>query len=99
MVADRSVYPGEMAAAGTPLITVMNVSKVIVRLHVPQPQAALLKLGGEATLHVPGLKNGIPGKISVLSPAIDPNSTTVQIWVEASIPTTSYSRALRSKCR
>ena len=86
VIADRSVYPGGMATAGTPLITVMDVSKVVVRLHVPQPQAALLKLGNKATLHVPGLKNGVPAKITVISPALDPNSTTVQIWVEAPNP-------------
>ncbi len=86
VVADRSVYPGGIATAGTPLITVMDVSEVVVRLHVPQPQAALLHRGGTATLHVPGLKSGIPAKITVISPALDPNSTTVQIWVAAANP-------------
>lgn len=85
-VADRPVYPGGMASAGTPLITVMDVSRVVVRLHVPQPQAALLKRGGKAMLHVPGLQNSVPAKITVISPALDPNSTTVQIWVEAPNP-------------
>lgn len=85
-VADRSVNPGGMATAGTPLITVMDVSHVVVRLHVPQPQAALLKRGDRATLHVPGLQNGVPAKITIISPALDPSSTTVQIWVEAPNP-------------
>ncbi len=85
-VADRSVNPGGMATAGTPLITVMDVSHIVVRLHVPQPQAALLKRGDRATLHVPGLPNGVPAKITIISPALDPNSTTVQIWVEAPNP-------------
>lgn len=86
VVADRSVYPGGMATAGTPLITVMDVSKVVVRLHLPQSKAVLLHLGDAATITVPGLKDGIPAKISVFSPALDPNSTTVQIWVEATNP-------------
>lgn len=86
VVADRSVFPGEMASAGTPLITIMDVSKVVVRLHVPQAKAALLKVGDPATLHVPGLKNGVPAKITVISPALDPHSTTVQVWVEALNP-------------
>ncbi len=85
-VADRSVNPGGMATAGTPLITVMDVSHVVVRLHVPQPQAALLKRGDRATLQVAGLRNGVPAKITIISPALDPNSTTVQIWVEAPNP-------------
>ena len=84
MVADRSVYPGEMAAVGTPLFTIMDVSRVVTRVHVPQPAAALLHLGDPATIQIAGLPRGIPGKITVFSPALDPNSTTVELWVEAS---------------
>src|SRR6267143_1516900 len=54
VVTDRSLYPGEMAAAGTPLLTVMDPSSVIARAHIPQDQAALLKLGDKATITVPG---------------------------------------------
>src|ERR1700687_302215 len=39
VVTDRSLYPGEMAAAGTPLLTVMDTSSVIPRAHIPQDQA------------------------------------------------------------
>ena len=49
VVADRPLYPGEMAAAGTPLLTVMDISQVIARAHIPQPEAALLKVGDKAT--------------------------------------------------
>jgi RND family efflux transporter MFP subunit len=83
VVADRPLYPGEMAAAGTALLTVMDTSQVIARLHIPQSEAALLKIGDKATLAVPGTENTLPGKITVVSPALDPNSTTVEIWVQA----------------
>ncbi len=83
VVADRAVYPGDVAPAGTPLLIVMDTSKVIVRLHVPQSQAAQLKLGDAAALTVPGFAAGFPAKVTVLSPALDPNSTTVEVWVEA----------------
>jgi HlyD family secretion protein len=83
VVADRPLYPGEMAAAGAPLLTVMDISQVIARAHIPQPEAALLKVGDNATIAVPGEENPIEGKITVLSPALDPNSTTVEIWVQA----------------
>ena len=86
VIADRAVYPGDIAPAGTPLLVVMDTSKVVVRLHITQPQAIELKLGDAATLHVPGLKSGYPAKITVISPALDPNSTTVEIWVEADNP-------------
>ena len=82
VVADRPLYPGEMAAAGAPLLTVMDISQVIARAHIPQPEAALLKVGDQATVTVPGRDNPIEGKITVVSPALDPNSTTVEIWVQ-----------------
>ncbi|MGB8480433.1 MAG: efflux RND transporter periplasmic adaptor subunit [Acidobacteriaceae bacterium] len=82
-VADRAVYPGDIAPAGTPLLIVMDTSKVVVRLHIPQQQAQLLQLGQTATLRIPGLDRDVPAKVTVLSPALDPNSTTEEIWVEA----------------
>ena len=86
VVTDRPLYPGEMAAAGTPLITVMDTSSVIARAHIPQDQAALLKLGNKATIIVPGEEEPIEAKVTVISPALDPNSTTVEVWVKANNP-------------
>jgi HlyD family secretion protein len=82
-VTDRPLYPGEMTAAGTPLITVMDTSQVIAKAHIPQPDAALLKVGDKATLTVPGENDPVEGKVTIISPALDPNSTTVEIWVQA----------------
>jgi len=86
VVTDRPLYPGEMAAAGTPLLTVMDISSVIARAHIPQEQAALLKVGDKATIAVPGEDEPIEGKVTVVSPALDPNSTTVEVWVQAKNP-------------
>src|ERR1700730_661232 len=85
VIADRPLFPGEMAAAGTPLLTVMDVSQVIARAHIPQQDAALLKLGDKATITAPG-EEAAEGKITVISPALDPNSTTVEVWVQAKNP-------------
>ena len=85
-VTDRPLYPGEMTAAGTPLITLMDTSSVIAKAHIPQPDAALLKLGDKATLTVPGEEAPVNGKVTVISPALDPNSTTVEVWVQAPNP-------------
>jgi HlyD family secretion protein len=82
VVTDRPVYPGETPAAGTPVITVMDTSFVIARAHIPQDQAALLKEGDVATIIAPG-NDDVKGKVTLVSPATDPNSTTVEMWVEA----------------
>src|SRR3989442_7166502 len=86
VVTDRPLYPGEMAAAGTPLLTVMDIFQVIARGHIPQPEAALLNAGDHAKITVPGEDNPVEGKITVVSPALDPNSTTVEVWVQAKNP-------------
>ena len=86
VVTDRPLYPGEMAAAGTSLLTVMDISSVIAKAHIAQADAALLKIGNEGTMTVPGLEDPIIGTLTVVSPALDPNSTTVEIWLEAKNP-------------
>jgi HlyD family secretion protein len=86
VITDRPLYPGEMAAAGTPLLTVMDLSSVIAKAHIPQNDAAALKGGDKGTMTVPGIENPIEGKVTVVSPALDPNSTTVEVWLEAKNP-------------
>lgn len=83
VVTDRPLYAGETAAAGVPLLTVMDTSQVIAKAHIPQTDASLLKLGDAATLTVPGEVDPFKGKLTVISPALDPNSTTVEVWVQA----------------
>ena len=86
VITDRPLYPGEMAAAGTPLLTVMDISSVIAKAHIPQNDAAALKVGDNGTMTVPGIAEAIEGKVTVVSPALDPNSTTVEVWFEAKNP-------------
>jgi len=75
-----------MAAAGAPLITVMDISRVTARAHIPQGDAALLKVGDNATIAVLELDQPVEGKVILVSPALDPNSTTVEVWVQAKNP-------------
>jgi HlyD family secretion protein len=86
VVTDRPLYEGQMAAAGTPLMTVMDLSHVVGRAFVSPQQAAQLHVGDSASL-LPGEGQAdTPAKVTVVSPALDPNSTTVQVWVEAANP-------------
>jgi RND family efflux transporter MFP subunit len=86
VVTDRPLYPGEMPSAGVPLITVMDLSHVIARAHIPQRDAFLLKVGDQATIDVSGTDKPTEGKVTLVSPALDPNSTTVEVWVQAKNP-------------
>lgn len=62
VIADRSVFPGEIAAAGNPLLVVMDISRVIARANVPVAQATLLKVGGLATISQPDANIEVPGQ-------------------------------------
>ena len=84
VVSDRPVYPGEMAAPGSPLLSIIDISQVVARANVPVSEAAFIRVGRPARLRGP--EGDIPGKVSVVSPAVDPTTTTVEVWVQAANP-------------
>jgi HlyD family secretion protein len=86
VITDRTVYPGETAAAGAPILTVMNTSQIVARTHIAQQEAFQLKAGDPATISVPGQPPDVKGKVTLVSPALDPSSTTVEVWVQAANP-------------
>jgi multidrug efflux pump subunit AcrA (membrane-fusion protein) len=86
VVTDRPLYPGEMATTGAPLMTVMDISKIVARINMAQDQAKDVKVGDEATMMPSDGDMPVTGKVTVVSPASDPNSTTVQVWVQADNP-------------
>jgi HlyD family secretion protein len=86
MVADRPLNVGEMASAGSPLLTIVDISRVVARVNVPQGEATTVKVGQPATITQTGQGDKLEGKVTVVSPATDANSTTVQVWVAADNP-------------
>jgi len=86
VVTDRPLFAGETAAAGTPLLTVMDTSALIAKLHVAQSQAQQLQIGAPATISIPGADDPVPAKVSLVSPALDPGSTTVEVWLRIENP-------------
>jgi multidrug efflux pump subunit AcrA (membrane-fusion protein) len=86
IVADRPLNAGEMANPGSPLITVVDITRVVARVNVPQTEAHAVKTGQTAVLTQPDWKEGVEGKVTVVSPATDPNTTTIQVWIEVLNP-------------
>jgi multidrug efflux pump subunit AcrA (membrane-fusion protein) len=84
VVADRPVYPGEMAAPGAPLLSIVDISQVVARANIPVKDASFIKVGSPATLAGP--EGNIAGKVTVVSPAVDPATTTIEVWVQAPNP-------------
>jgi len=86
VVTDRPLFEGDLATANQPLLTVMNTSRLIATAHIAQSEAAVLKVGNPAELKIPALEGPVKGRVSLVSPALDPGSTTIEVWVEASKP-------------
>lgn len=83
VVTDRPLFPGETPDPSKPLLTIMDMSRIVARAHIAQTEAARLKVGDNATISSAGTDEPLKGKVTLVSPALDPNSTTVEVWVEA----------------
>ncbi len=81
VVTDRPLFAGETAAAGAPLITVMETSTLLAKTHIAQTLAQQMKVDDQASVSVPGVADPVPAKVSLISPALDPGSTTVEVWL------------------
>jgi HlyD family secretion protein len=82
IIADRPVNVGEMANPGAPVITVVDISSVVARIDVPQNDASAVKLGQTAAITQSGNSEQLQGNVTVVSPAADQNTTTVQVWIQ-----------------
>jgi HlyD family secretion protein len=90
VVTDRPLFPGETASVGTPLITVMDTSSLLAKVHLSQTVAQRLKAGDDATVSIPGIDQPVAGKVALISPALDPGSTTVEVWIKVTNSTGAY---------
>ena len=81
VVTDRPLFPGETANSSSPLITVMDTSSLLAKVHLSQTVAQRLKVGDTASIVIPGTDGSVPAKVFLISPALDPGSTTVEVWI------------------
>jgi multidrug efflux pump subunit AcrA (membrane-fusion protein) len=86
VITDRPLFEGDLATANQPMLTVMNLSRLIAKTHIPQVEAAQLRAGNPAEIKVAGLDEPMKARVTLVSPALDPGSTTIEVWVEARKP-------------
>lgn len=84
IVSDRAVYPGELAVPGMPLVSIVDVSQLIARANIPVRDAGAIRVGRPA--RVAGPDGDLAAKVTVVSPAVDPSTTTVEVWVQVPNP-------------
>jgi HlyD family secretion protein len=82
IVTDQFQYEGEFAAAGGKLVTIADVSQVIVKAPFADTVAAQLKVGDPTTV-LPTDTSGeeMKGQITLLGHSSDAMNRTVEVWV------------------
>jgi HlyD family secretion protein len=87
VITEQFQYQGEYAAAGAKLFNVADDSEVIVKAPVSDTVAADLKVGDAATvLPQDSPDEKIEATVSLISRTTDPQSRTVEVWVNLKNP-------------
>jgi cobalt-zinc-cadmium efflux system membrane fusion protein len=86
-VVERLVSPGQVMQAGsTQAFTISDMSTVWVLANVYQSDVAFVKTGDSVEVQTDSYPNTFHGKISFISPALDPNTRTLQARIEVQNP-------------
>ena len=82
IVTDQFQYQGEFAAAGGKLVTIADISEVIVKAPFADTVVSELKVGDPAAvLPTDTTSDEMKGRITLLSRSSDPTNRTVEVWV------------------
>jgi cobalt-zinc-cadmium efflux system membrane fusion protein len=86
-VVDRLVSPGQVVQAGqTQAFTISDLSTVWVLANVYQADLAYVHSGDEAVAQTDAYPGSFHGRISYVSPAVDPTTRTLQVRVVVDNP-------------
>ncbi|MDI3329019.1 MAG: efflux RND transporter periplasmic adaptor subunit [Alicyclobacillaceae bacterium] len=87
IVSKKSINPGEMAAPGTPLLTLVNLGEVKVNVSVPQSLLPAVKSGASVKVRVAEAGDRtFTGTVSFISPVSDDNNNTFPVKVTVPNP-------------
>ena len=86
-VVERLVSPGQLVTAGqTQVFTISDMSTVWVLADVYQSDLAFVKVGDDVSVQTDAYPGSFHGKISFISPALDPNTRTLQARIVVDNP-------------
>lgn len=81
IVADRAVNTGDVVSPGTALFTVIDPSSMLLEASVSSEELGALKVGAPVQFQVRGYPQPFEGRIERISPAADPATRQVPIFV------------------
>ena len=86
-VVDRQCSAGQLLAAGaTQCFTLSDMSSVWILINVYQNDVAYVHVGDPVTIENESYPGTVRGKIEYISPALDPNTRTLQARIQAPNP-------------
>lgn len=86
-VVDRQCSAGQLLAAGaTQCFTLSDMSSVWILVNIYQNDVAYVHVGDPVTIENESYPGVVRGKIEYISPALDPNTRTLQARIEAPNP-------------
>ena len=86
-VVDRECSPGQLLAAGaTQCFTLSDMSSVWILVNIYQNDVAYVHVGDPVVIQNESYPEIVRGKIEYISPALDPNTRTLQARIEAPNP-------------
>ncbi|MFZ0519747.1 MAG: efflux RND transporter periplasmic adaptor subunit [Candidatus Acidiferrales bacterium] len=86
-IVERDVAPGQLLQAGTTqAFIISNMSTVWVLANIYQSDMAQVKVGDEVAVQTDSYPDKFHGKISFISPAVDPNTRTLQARIVVDNP-------------
>jgi len=86
VITDQFLYKGEMASAGAPVVTVMDLAEVIVKANFPEAAARKIHIRDEVEIVPSEGGESVSATITLVSPAADPSSRLVEVWATAKNP-------------
>ena len=81
IVTDQFQFQGEFASAGAKLITIADISEIIVKAEFADSAIAGMKTGDEVTIYPNTAPDeSISGRVTLISRSTDPMNRTVEVW-------------------
>ncbi|TNC50488.1 efflux RND transporter periplasmic adaptor subunit [Rubellimicrobium rubrum] len=83
IVASRSVEPGSVVAAGTPLLTIVDLSQMEMQASAPVGAGAQVRVGQTVEIGVDGIEGRIfQGTVARIAPVAQEGTRTLPVFVE-----------------
>jgi len=83
VVLRKHVEPGEIIAAGTPVVTIADLTNVWLKIYVPEPQLGRVKLGQRAEIRTDSYPEKVyPGEVIFINSEAEFTPKNVQTYEE-----------------